>query len=158
MRILICKRNPLEFQRWKSNPYTQLNAPRSLFHRLARSLTFLLAIIAVLDKIQELGYAGWQSGVTLNTEMLGSSEKHQAWIFRRNVEAHLIRAARACGPRAARAARDDASAAPRGPVPPQKWRSRGGVAAVVLATPGGRGPGPGPSRPNAGESAPDGPD
>ena len=88
MRILICRRNPLEIQRWKSNPYTQLNAPRPLFHRLARSLTFLLAIIAVLDKIQELGYACWQSGVSLNTKMFRSSEKHQAWIFRSNVEAH----------------------------------------------------------------------
>jgi hypothetical protein len=43
----------------------------------------LLAFLAVLETIQALGYerASWSLVVSLDTEMLGSHEAHQAWIF-----------------------------------------------------------------------------
>ena len=43
------------------------------------------SFLAVLKKIQELGYdyGSWALVTTLDTEMFGSKEKHQAWIFRR---------------------------------------------------------------------------
>jgi hypothetical protein len=44
-----------------------------------------LAFLAVFDTIQALGHerASWILVKMLNTEMLGSRETHQAWIFRR---------------------------------------------------------------------------
>ena len=45
----------------------------------------LLAFLAVFDKIETLGHerSSWTLVKTLDTEMLGSHETHQAWIFRR---------------------------------------------------------------------------
>jgi hypothetical protein len=63
------KVSPLEF--W---------SPRTSNHR-----RLLLAFLAVFDTIQALGHerASWILVKMLNTEMLGSRETHQAWIFRR---------------------------------------------------------------------------
>lgn len=53
--------------------------------RPAAALSLMsLSFLAVLSKIQELGYYSWALVQTLDVCMFGSNEKHQAWIFRRN--------------------------------------------------------------------------